>query len=149
MIDRILAEEKADDPDMKFAVPLCTPQGKETWTPEGWHAAHEAGSYREINYLVNTVESMKNARAEIGDAELFARYAQLLKKFFSKYSWATVHTAVKFMRPLLPAVDPVRAATDLTHIRSRVEVVADKDRAKWDQTLKLLDAMLDGLKKQY
>ena len=149
VIDRILAEEGAKDPALKFCVPLCTPQGKEIWPPEGWHAAHDAGHFREMSYLVNSIPSMKYARAELGDAALFERYATLLKKHFSHYGWGTVHTAIQFMRPLLPAVDPVRAATDLTHIRSRIELVADKDPAKWAGTLKMLDAMLEGLKKKH
>ena len=146
LIDKLLAEEGAKDPSLKFTVPLCTPQGKEIWSPEGWHAAHNAGSFREMSYLTNSVESMKYARAELGDAGLFERYSMLLKRHFSKYGWGTVHTAIQFMQPLLPAVDPVRAATDLTHIRSRVELVASKNPQKWAPTLAMLDRMLASLK---
>ena len=149
LIDKLLADEGAKDPTLKFCVPLCTPQGKEIWTPEGWHAAHEAGSFREMSYLTNTVESYKYARAELGDAGLFERFAMLLKKNFSQYGRPTVHTAVHFMIPLIPAVDPVRAATDLTQIRSRVEVVADKQPKQWEKTLAMLDAALKKLKKEY
>ncbi len=146
LIDKLLADEGVKDPALKFCIPLCTPQGKEIWAPEGWHAAHNAGHFREMSYLVNSIPSMKYARAELGDAGLFERYSMLLKKNFAKYSWGVVHTAIQFMRPLLPAVDPVRAATDLTHIRSRVELVADKDPAKWNETLALIDQMLATLK---
>ena len=146
LIDKLLAEEGVKDPALKFCIPLCTPQGKEIWTPEGWHAAHNAGHFREMSYLVNSIPSMKYARAELGDAGLFERYSMLLKKYFAKYSWGVVHTAIQFMRPLLPAVDPVRAATDLTHIRSRVELVASKDPAKWNETLAMIDQMLASLK---
>lgn len=149
LIEKLLAAEGVKDQTMKFSVPLCTPQGVEIWTPEGWHAAHEAGSYREMSYLTNTVESYKYARAELGDAALFERFAMLLKKNFSNYGWPTVQTAVQFMLPLIPAVDPVRAATDLTHIRSRVEVVADKRPEQWKKTLAMLDGALEKLKKEY
>ena len=149
LIDKLLADEGVKDPTLKFSVPLCTPQGVEIWTPEGWHAAHEAGSYREMSYLTNTVESYKYARAELGDAALFERFAMLLKKNFTQYGWPTVQTAIQFMLPLIPAVDPVRAATDLTHIRSRVELVADKQPEQWKKSLSMLDAALEKLKKVY
>ena len=147
LIDRLLAEENASDPELKFTVPLCTPQGREIWSPEGWHAAHEAGSFREMSYLTNTVESMKYARAELGDGELFLRYVSLLDKFFPKYGWGTVHTAIQFMRPLLPAVDSEQAAGDLTRIRAKVAAVSEKNPAKWNKTLALIDQMLATLKK--
>lgn len=146
LIDKLLADEGAKDPALKFSVPLCTPQGKEIWTPEGWHAAHNAGHFREMSYLTNSIPSMKYARAEIGDAALFDRYDMLLKRHFSKYGWGTVHTAIQFMRPLLPAVDPVYAKVELTTIRAMVAAVAPKDPKKWDQTLDMLDKMLASLK---
>jgi len=145
LIDRLLAEEGVSDPTLKFTVPLCTPQGREIWSPEGWHAAHEAESFREMSYLTNTVESMKYARAELGDGELFLRYVSLLDKFFPRYGWGAVHTAVQFMRPLLPAVDPEQAKTDLTRIRAKVAAVSGKDPAKWNRTLALIDQMLATL----
>ena len=147
LIDKLLAEENVSDPELKFTVPLCTPQGREIWSPEGWHAAHEAGSFREMSYLTNSVESMKYARAELGDGELFLRYVSLLDKFFPKYGWGTVHTAIQFMRPLLPAVDSEQAAEDLTRIRAKVAAVSEKNPAKWNQTLALIDQMLATLKK--
>ena len=147
LIDKLLADEGVKDPTLKFCVPLCTPQGVEIWTPEGWHAAHEAGSFREMSYLTNTVESVKYARAELGDEELFRRYVSLLDKFFPEYGWGAVHTAIQFMRPLLPAVDSEQAAEALTRIRERVAAVAGKDPAKWNQTLAMIDQMLGSLKK--
>ena len=147
LIDKLLADEGAKDPTLKFCVPLCTPQGKEIWSPEGWHAAHDAGSFREMSYLVNSIPSMKYARAELGDAALFERYDMLLKRHFSKYGWGSVHTAVQFMQPLLPAVDPVYAQVELTTIRAMVAVVAHKDPKKWNRTLAMLDKMLASLKK--
>ena len=147
LIDRLLAEEKVQDHTLKFSLPLCTPQGREIWTPEGWHAAHVAGSFREMSYLTNTVESYKYARAELGDGELFLRFVMLLDEHFPRYGWGTVHTAIQFMQQLLPAVDPGQAAEDLTRIRARVSGVADKDPAKWNQTLALIDQMLATLKK--
>ena len=148
LIDKLLAEEGVKDPTLKFSIPLCTPQGKEIWSPEGWHAAHNAGSFREMSYLVNSIPSMKYARAELGDAALFKRYDLLLKRHFSKYGWGSVHTAIQFMRPLLPAVDPEYAEAELTNIRAMVAAVADRNPAKWNQTLKMLDAMLNTLKKE-
>lgn len=146
LIDKLLAEEGVKDPTLKFCVPLCTPQGKEIWTPEGWHAAHNAGNFKEMSYLVNSIPSMKYARAELGDAALFERYDMLLKRHFSKYGWGSVHTAIQFMRPLLPAVDPVYAKVELTTIRAMVATVAPKDPGKWNQTLEMLDKMLASLK---
>ena len=51
--------------------------------------------------------------------------------------------------PLIPAVDPVRAATDFTHIRSRVELVADKQPDRWRSTLDMLDGVLNRLQAEY
>ena len=147
VIEALCSEEGLKDESLKYTIPLSTPAGNKIWPIEGWHAAHAAGDYREMWYLVNTVRSMRNARSELGDAGLFERYGMLLKKNFSQYPWPVVHTSVGFMKELIPAVDPVRAATDLTHIRSRVELVADKDPAKWNQTLALIDQMLATLKK--
>ena len=148
LIDRLLAEEGVKDPTLKFSVPLCTPQGKEIWSPEGWHAAHNARSFREMSYLTNSIPSMKYARAELGDAGLFERYVSLLKRHFSKYGWGTVHTAVQFMQPLLPAVDPVYAQVELTTIRAMVAAVAPKNPAKWNKTLAMIDKMLASLKRR-
>ena len=83
----------------------------------------------------------------LGDGELFLRYVSLLDKFFPKYGWGTVHTAIQFMRPLLPAVDSEQAAEDLTRIRAKVAAVSEKNPAKWNQTLALIDQMLTTLKK--
>ena len=146
LVDKFLAAEKVEDPTLKFCIPLSTPKGKEIWTTEGWHAAHRAGHYKEMSYLVNSVPSMKNARAELGDLGLFERYDMLLKKHFSKYSPGAVQTAVLFMKPLLPAVDPVYAKVELTHLREMVAVVAPKAPEKWKKTLAMLDAMLASLK---
>ena len=148
VIEAFCAEEGLKDESLKYTIPLSTPDGNKIWPIEGWHAAHEADDYREMWYLVNTVQSIRNARAELGDAGLFERYSMLLKKNFSQYTWPVVHTAVEVMKNLVPAVDPIRAANELTHIRSRVELVAEKDPAKWNKTLKLIDAILDDLKKR-
>ena len=77
---------------------------------------------------------------------MFERYDMLLKKHFSKYSWGAVHTAVQFMKPLLPAVDPVYAKVELTRLREMVAVVAPKAPEKWNKTLAMLDAMIASLK---
>ena len=60
----------------------------------------------------------------------------------------TVVSALRLMGELVPAVDPVRAATDLTHIRSRVEIVADKDPA-WRPVLETIDGMRGRLIAEY
>lgn len=146
LIDKLLADEKVKDPTLKFCIPLCTPKGEEIWTAEGWHAAHKAGHYKEMSYLVNSVPSMRNARAELGDSGLFDRYDMLLRKNFSKYSPGAVQTAVQFMKPLLPAVDPVYAKVELTRLREMAAVVAAKAPEKWSKTLAMLDGMLASLK---
>ena len=145
LVDKLLAAEQVKDPTLKFCIPLCTPKGEEIWTTEGWHAAHKAGHYKEMSYLVNSVPSMRNARAELGDLGLFERYDMLLRKNFSKYSPGAVQTAVLFMKPLLPAVDPVYAKVELTRLREMVAVVAPKAPEKWKKTLAMLDAMLASL----
>ena len=146
LVDRLLAAENVKDPTLKFCIPLSTPKGEEIWSAEGWHAAHKAGHYKEMSYLVNSVPSMKNARAELGDLGLFERYDMLLKKHFSKYTPGAVQTAVQFMKPLLPAVDPVCAKVELTRLRDMVALVAPKAPAKWAKTLAMLDGMLASLK---
>ena len=113
-----------------------------------WRDARKAEDFRELEILVDSGEARRVARAELGDAGLFERLALLLKKNFTRYDQKTVDAALRCMKQLLPAVDPVRAATDLTHIRSRVELVTDKV-PQWRSTLGALDAMLDKLKQEY
>ena len=113
-----------------------------------WQDARKAGNFRELEILVDSGEACRVARAELGDAGLFERFAYLLKKNFARYDQKTVDAALRQMKRLLPAVDPVRAATDFAHIRSRVELVADKE-SRWRTTLGQLDALLDQLQKEY
>lgn len=113
-----------------------------------WREAHDAGNFRELEILVDSGEACRVARAELGDAGLFERFAYLLKKNFARYNQKTVNAALSRMKRLLPAVDPVRAATDLTHIRSRVELAADKE-PRWRATLGALDVMLNKLEAEY
>ena len=113
-----------------------------------WREAHDAGNFRELEILVDSGEARRAARAELGDAGLFERLAFLLKKHFARYDQKTVDAALRYMKQLLPAVDPVRAATDLTHIRSRAELIADKE-PRWRATLGTLDKMLNKLKNEY
>lgn len=61
--------------------------------------------------------------------------------------WGTIHTAIQFMKPLLPAVDSDQAVEDLTRIRAKVAAVSEKNPAKWNRTLDMLDKMLASLKK--
>lgn len=114
-----------------------------------WRNVHSAGISRELNLLLDSRECRRAAKAELGDAGLFELFARLLKKHFCRYDRETVDAALRQMKPLLPAVDPVRAATDLTHIRSRVELVADKDPEKWRATLTTLDEMRQELIANY
>ena len=113
-----------------------------------WRDARNAGNFKELGILVDSGEDRRAARAELGDAGLFERFAYLLKKNFARYDQKTVDAALRRMKQLLSAVDPVRAATDLAHIRSRVELVADKE-PRWRTTLAALDAMLGKLQKEY
>ena len=130
------------DEGLVFSMPLATPAGKVDWCNEGWHAAHNAGDYREMMYLVNTAESVKIARAELGDAGLFRRYALLLKRNFGKYSPPVVNTALTFMAKLTPAVNPVDAVTQLSQIRARIKVKAEKAPEKWGKALEMIDKMI-------
>ena len=130
------------DEGLVFSMPLATPAGKVDWCNEGWHAAHNAGDYREMMYLVNTVESVKIARAELGDAGLFRRYALLLKRNFGKYNPPVVATALIFMARLTDAVDPVDVVTDLTQIRARIVVKAQKFPDKWGKALSEINKMI-------
>ena len=115
---------------------------------EKWRDARKAGNFKELGILVDSGEARRAARTELGDAGLFERFAYLLKKNFARCDQKTVDAALRQMKRLLPAVDPVRAATDLAHIRSRVELIADKE-PRWRTTLGQLDAMLDKLQKEY
>ena len=110
-----------------------------------WRRISTADIPRELELIVGSGACFRGVRAELGDAALFDRMARLLKKHFCKYDQKTVSAALRQMRPLIPAVDPVRAATDLTHIRSRVEIVADKDPETWRPVLETIDAMRSEL----
>jgi hypothetical protein len=148
LIDELCAEEKLDDPSLKYIIPLVSADGKtQTWTVEGWHATREADDYREMWYLVNTGRSVRNVRAELGDAALFERYKVLLTRYFPKYSPGVVSTALLYMERLLPAVEPVRAIADLTHINSRVELVAEKEPERWKSVRKRMARMLKAVAK--
>ncbi len=114
-----------------------------------WRKVSAEKSPRELNILVDSGECFRKVRAELGDAALFERIAGLLKKHFGRYDKSTVNSALRLMKHLQPAVDPVRAATDLTHIRSRVELVADKAPGKWRSTLEMIDGELKILKADY
>ena len=130
------------DAGLVFTMPLATPAGKVDWCKEGWHAAHKAGDHREMMYLVNTADSVNLARAELGDAGLFRRYALLLKRHFGKYSPPVVNTALTFMSRLTKAVDPVDVVTDLSQIRARIRVKAEKAPGKWGKALEEIDKMI-------
>ena len=130
------------DEGLVFSMPLMTPDGKEIWPMEGWRDAHAAGDYREMMYLVNTVSSMTNVRAELGDKALFRCYAGLLKNHFGKYSQGVVDTAVKFMSRLTKSVPPADVVTHLSQVRARVVLKAEKDPAKWGKTLSRIDDMI-------
>ena len=114
-----------------------------------WRNVHSAEIPRELRLLIDSRECRRAARAELGDAGLFERFAWLLKKHFVHYDRNTVNAALRHMKPLVPAVDPVRAATDLTHIRSRVELAADKDPEMWRPVLETIDDMRNKLIAQY
>lgn len=124
-------------------------RGERNATAAEWRNVHSAGISRELRLLVDSRECRRAAKAELGDAKLFELFARLLKKHFCRYDRDTVDAALRRMKELLPAVDPVRAATDLTHIRSRVELAADKDPQKWRATLAALDETLNRLKANY
>ena len=141
-IRREMAKLGLTDEGLVYSMPLAGADGKQHWCMEGWHAAHKAGDYREMNYLVNTVPSVEQARAELGDTALFRRYALLLKKNFGKYNPPVVNTALMFMSRLTDAVDPVDAVTDLSQIRARIVVKARKFPDKWGKCLDQIDKML-------
>ena len=141
-IRREMAKLGLTDEGLVYSMPLAGADGKQHWCMEGWHAAHKAGDYREMNYLVNTVPSMEQARAELGDTALFRRYALLLKKNFGKYNPPVVNTALMFMSRLTDAVDPVDAVTDLSQIRARIKVKAEKAPEKWGKALETIDRMI-------
>ena len=141
-IRREMAKLGLTDEGLVYSMPLAGADGKQNWCLEGWHAAHKAGDYREMYYLVNTVPSVEQARAELGDTALFRRYALLLKKNFGKYNPPVVVTALIFMARLTDAVDPVDAVTDLSQIRARIVVKARKFPDKWGRCLDQIDKML-------
>lgn len=120
---------------------------KTEWTIEKWHAAHEADSYREMYFLVQSGKTVRDARAELGDVALFRRYVELLERHFPKYSPGVVSTALLHMEKLLPAIDPVRAMADLTHIDSRVQLVAEKEPERWAGVRKRMARMLSAVAK--
>ena len=120
---------------------------KTEWTVEKWHAAHEADDYREMYFLVQSGKTVRAARDELGDVALFRRYVELLERHFPKYSPGVVSTALLHMEKLLPAIDPVRAMADLTHIDSRVQLVADKDPERWAGVQKRMARMLSTVTK--
>ena len=120
---------------------------KTEWTIEKWHAAHEADDYREMYFLVQSGKTVRAARDELGDVALFRRYVELLERHFPKYSPGVVSTALLHMEKLLPAIDPVRAMADLTHIDSRVQLVADKDPERWAGARKRMVRMLSTVVK--
>ena len=142
-IRREMARLGLTDTGLVYSMPLADAKGKQKWCMEGRHAAHKAGDHREMLYLVNTVESMEQARAELGDTGLFKRYALLLKKHFGKYPPPVVGTALIFMERLTGAVDPVELVTDLTQIRARIAVKARKFPGKWGKPLARIDKMID------
>ena len=110
-----------------------------------WRQVSSANIPRELQLLVGSETCFREVRAEIGDAALFGRMARLLKKHFDRYDRKTVVAALRRMETLQRSVDPVRAATDLTHIRSRVELVADKDPETWRPVLEMRDATIKEL----
>ena len=114
-----------------------------------WRNAHSAGISRELRLLIDSRECRRAAKADLGDAGLFELFARLLKKHFCNYDRKTVVSALRLMGELVPAVDPVRAATDLTHIRSRVEIAADKEPETWRPVLEIIDGMRDRLIADY
>ena len=116
-------------------------------TVEEWHAAHEAGDFRELFYLVDSGKNVQTARAELGDAGLFRRYTELLTRYFSKYSPGVVSTALLHMEKLLPAVDPVRAMVNLTYINSRIKLVSEKEPERWAGARKRMEKMLKSIEK--
>ena len=107
-----------------------------------WRQISSANIPRELQLLAGSETCFRAVRAELGDAALFERMARLLKKHFDRYDRKTVVAALRRMKELQRSVDPVRAATDLTHIRSRVELVADKDPETWRPVLEMLDATI-------
>ena len=96
---------------------------------------------------VTATERYRAARDELGDVALFRRYVELLERHFPKYSPGVVSTALLHMEKLLPAIDPVRAMADLTHIDSRVQLVADKDPERWAGVQKRMARMLSTVTK--
>lgn len=121
--------------------------GKTQWTVEKWHAAREAGDYREMYYLVQSGKTVRTARAELGDAALFRRYTELITLHFPKYSPGVISTALLHMEKLLPAVDPLRALADLTSINARVELVAQKEPERWASARKRITRMRKAVNK--
>ena len=118
-------------------------------TFEEWRQVSMANIPRELELLTGSETCFRKVRAELGDAALFERMARLLKKHFRHYDRKTVDTALERMKKLQVSVDPVRAATDYAHIRSRVELFMDKDPDRWRPVLENLDATLKELQQNY
>ena len=116
---------------------------------EEWRQVRTANIPRELELIVGSETCFRKVRAELGDVALFERMAHLLKKHFRHYDRKTVDSALERMKELQPSVDPVRAATDYAHIRSRVELFMDKDPDKWRPVLENLDATLKELQQNY
>lgn len=132
-----------------LVLPLHAAQRPRSLPLDKWRKVCAENSPRELELLIGSAGCFREVRAELGDAALFARMAQLLKKQFRHYDAKTVNSALKLMKELQGAVDPVRAATDYTHIRSRVELVIDKDPDKWRSALDRLDATIKQLQNDY
>ena len=133
---------------MTFALHAAKPDRRAAALRE-WRQASGADDPRELELLAGSGECFRLVRAELGDTALFERLARLLKKNFCRYDRQTVDSALHLMLRLQGAVDPVRAATDFAHIRSRVELVADKQPERWRSTLDMLDGVLNRLQSEY
>ena len=134
---------------LMLVLPLQAAKRPRSSPLDKWRKACAENSPRELELLTGSETCFRKVRAELGDAALFERMAQLLKKQFRHYDAKTVNSALKLMKELQGAVDPVRAATDYTHIRSRVEIFMDKEPDKWRSTIDTLDATIKQLQTDY
>ena len=132
-----------------LALAFSVHAAKRPSTFDEWRQVSTANIPRELELLTGSETCLRKVRAELGAPALFARMAHLLKKHFRHYDRKTVDTALERMKELQPSVDPVRAATDYVHIRSRVELFMDKDPDRWRPVLENLDATLKELQQNY
>ncbi len=134
---------------LMLVLPLHAAKRQRSPQLDEWRKASAENSPRELELLTGSKTCFRKVRAELGDAVLFERMARLLKKQFRHYDPATVNSALKLMRELQSSVDPVRAATDYAHIRSRIDVFMDKEPEKWRSALESLDATIKQLQADY